>query len=117
MTSFIARFSKLARLISGFVCLGLTIQLVADGQPERDGQWLQYRRDPALTGRSPLKGNITAAAIKWKYELSAREGFFTLRLDGSAAGMLAPEVFPPNTATREFAVTRFAPVLLKRPTD
>ena len=88
MTSFIARFSKLARLISGFVCLGLTIQLVADGQPERDGQWLQYRRDPALTGRSPLKGNMTAPAIKWKYGLNAREGFFTLRLDGSVAGTL-----------------------------
>jgi len=37
------------------------------------GQWLQFRGDRALTGRSPLKGSITSPAVKWKQFVGARE--------------------------------------------
>ena len=37
------------------------------------GQWLQFRGDRTLTGRSSLKGNIREPAIRWKQFCGARE--------------------------------------------
>ena len=50
--------------------------LGAERKEERDtgaGQWLQFRGDRALTGRSSLKGNIKEPAIRWKQFCGARE--------------------------------------------
>jgi outer membrane protein assembly factor BamB len=44
-----------------------------EGRNTRAGQWLQFRGDRALTGRSPLKGNIREPAIRWKQFCGARE--------------------------------------------
>ena len=66
-----------------FFYLSVAFQFAESGQSESDSQWLQYRRDPALTGHSPLKGKISSPIIKWKYKLSAREGFFILYPDDS----------------------------------
>ena len=64
-----------------FIPFGFSCQLAVCAQPPADSQWLQYRRDPTLTGRSPLSGQITTPTIKWKYECSMRQGFFRLDLD------------------------------------
>ena len=50
--------------------------LGAERKEERDtgaGQWLQFRGDRTLTGRSSLKGNIREPAIRWKQFCGARE--------------------------------------------
>lgn len=44
------------------------------------GQWLQFRGDRALTGRSSLKGNIREPAIHWKQFCGARETLLSVTL-------------------------------------
>jgi hypothetical protein len=52
----------------------------------KDPQWLQFRRDRTLTGRSPLKSNITSPTIKWQQFVGARETLIGVRFDGSQPG-------------------------------
>ena len=42
------------------------------GSGESDG-WPRYAHDTALTGRSPLHGNITKPRIRWSYSAGGRE--------------------------------------------
>src|SRR5262249_8754558 len=52
-----------------------------DRKEERNhgaGQWLQFRGDRALTGRSSLKGNIREPAVLWKQFCGARETLLSL---------------------------------------
>jgi outer membrane protein assembly factor BamB len=43
------------------------------------GQWLQFRGDRALTGRSSLKGSIKKPAINWKHFCGARETLLAVK--------------------------------------
>src|SRR2546422_9734283 len=55
------------------------------GSGESDG-WPRYAHDPALTGRSPLHGNITKPQIRWSYSAGGRE--------------LLAEILPDRKSTR-----------------
>lgn len=48
------------------------------------GEWRQFRGDRALTGRSPLSGDITAPAICWRQFVGARETLVGARLQPGA---------------------------------
>lgn len=47
--------------------------------PTRAGEWLQFRGDRQLTGRSSLKGNIVLPAILWRHFIGARETLLQAR--------------------------------------
>src|SRR5271157_5361298 len=49
---------------------------------EGQGNWLQFRGDRALTGRSALKGHIHSPAVLWHQFIGARETLLTLSFSG-----------------------------------
>ena len=60
-------------------------------QDQRAGQWLQFRGDRALTGRSLLKGNISSPEIKWKYFIGAREALMSVSVGGQGGSVKLPD--------------------------
>jgi outer membrane protein assembly factor BamB len=42
-------------------------------EPDTAADWLRYAHDAALTGRSPLHGNISKPQVKWSYSVAGRE--------------------------------------------
>lgn len=68
---------------------------------EHSGAWLQFRGDRGLTGRSPLKGNVTAPTIKWKQFIGARETLLFVKFDGSKSAK-----FP--LPTSDLNITQYA---------
>jgi prepilin-type processing-associated H-X9-DG protein len=54
-----------------------------------DGNWLQFRGDRALTGRSTLKGDIRSPKILWKRSVGARETLVALRLGSGKMSKLS----------------------------
>jgi len=49
---------------------------------ERQGEWLQFRHDRALTGRTSLTGHIRQPVVKWKQFVGARETLLAVRFSG-----------------------------------
>ncbi|MBI2194186.1 MAG: VCBS repeat-containing protein [Planctomycetes bacterium] len=49
-----------------------------------EGDWLQFRGDRALTGRSTLRGRISKPAVSWKHFVGGRETWLTVGLRGPA---------------------------------
>ena len=49
---------------------------------ESPGEWLQFRHDRALTGRTSLTGHIRQPALKWKQFVGARETLVAVRFSG-----------------------------------
>jgi outer membrane protein assembly factor BamB len=55
-----------------FVLVGLEITNGA-GPAGVDDDWPRYGHDGCLTGRSPLKGNISSPQVAWSYSLSGKQ--------------------------------------------
>jgi hypothetical protein len=43
------------------------------GRPKAAGEWLQFRADRRLTGRSTLKGKMRSPQIRWRQFIGSRE--------------------------------------------
>ncbi len=69
-----------------------------------NGAWTQYRGDPALTGRSRVRGAITAPAVLWKRFIGARETLLRVRPDEQSKHSSVP------LSARDHAPERAAPV-------
>jgi hypothetical protein len=64
--------------------------LTGAANTDRPGEWLQFRRDRALTGRCPLKGDITSPAILWRRFIGARETLLGVRFGSGAKTVPLP---------------------------
>ncbi len=53
------------------------------------GDWLQFRHDRRLSGRSPLVGRLSCPTLKWVFDLGARESFVVLEEGETNTGRIA----------------------------
>src|SRR4051812_43675029 len=51
-----------------------------DAKHGKQGQWIQFRADRALTGRSLLPGKITTPKVLWKRFIGGRETLLEVKL-------------------------------------
>ena len=74
-----ARLNGSMTMTTAFVIgvLGTSIQ-AGEGR----GEWLQFRHDRALTGRTSLTGHIRQPVLKWKQFVGARESLLAVRFTG-----------------------------------
>lgn len=74
--------------------------------PNLDGSWRQFRRDPSLSGRSPLIGNIDCPSHLWTYDLGLLSAFFTVRPGSGVSQAALPTAFfgDVQQALSDFAV-------------
>src|SRR5947207_15951379 len=64
------------RASSYFVCTVCLLAFAvgpAPGAEDETAGWPRYAHDPALTGRSPLHGNIVQPQTRWSYSTAGRE--------------------------------------------
>lgn len=89
-----------ASLLHGVVLAGLALlpagraaaDEAAGPRPSHAGEWLQHRGDRGLSGRSPLKGNISSPAVKWKRFLGVRETLLEVQFaEGGPAALDLPQ--------------------------
>ena len=60
--------------------IGILVASIQAG--EGKGEWLQFRHDRALTGRTSSTGHIRRPAVQWKQFVGARETLVAVRFSG-----------------------------------
>ena len=82
------RLIRMVRLTgSRLVVIGVLVASVQAG--EGQGEWLQFRHDRALTGRTSLTGHIRKPVVTWKRFLGARESLLAVRFTRQGDANLA----------------------------
>jgi len=72
--------ARLTGSIAIALVIGILVSSIQAG--EGQGEWLQFRHDRALTGRTSLTGHIRQPAVKWKQFAGARETLAAVRFSG-----------------------------------
>ncbi len=78
---------------------GSMLPCLVNAGPIADDEWPRYSREPSLTGRSPLHGDITNPHVSWTFSLAGRQLLLELLPEAGETSLVVPSSQPANEQT------------------